>query len=252
MKTAAALIIAFLLAFATPAYAENTNLVANPGFEEFDGNDPYFWTSGSWQDDGAFTLDTSQMHSGKSSALIINEKATDARYKQEVKVQSNAYYRLSCWIKTENVGTQTKGANISIDGLLAVSQDIKGTSEDWTYVELYGKSGSDQKSFILTLGLGGYSNLNTGKAWFDDVIVEKLDGEPAIGNVVELFKQETSNVAPEKDVSSNTSSVNPVFILALLIVLMIPGIILLEIGNFSGKNMAAPEPKTTKIRAIAE
>ena len=226
MKTAAALIIAFLLSFATPAYAESTNLAANPGFEEFDGGDPYFWTSGSWQNDGAFALDTAQAHSGKSSALIINDKATDARFKQEIKIKSNTYYRLSCWIKTENVGMEAKGANISIDGLLAASQDIKGTSEDWTYVELYGKSGSDQKSFTLTLGLGGYSSLNTGKAWFDDVAVEELDGEPAIGNVVNLFKPESVELDPAKGIIPTGPAVNPIFILSLLIVLMIPGVML--------------------------
>lgn len=226
MRFVSALILAFTLMVCVPAYAENTNLAANPGFEEFDGNDPYFWTSGSWQNNGAFTLDTSQVHSGKSSALIINDKATDSRFKQEIKVKSNAYYRLSCWVKTENVGTGAKGANISIDGLLAASQDVKGTSEDWTYVELYGKSGSSQKSFVLTLGLGGYSSENTGKAWFDDVVVEELEGEPAIGSFVNLFKQEPDNVAPKKDVSSGAPSVNPVFILSLIIVLMIPGIML--------------------------
>lgn len=226
MKTAIALMITFLLAFATPAWAEAANLAANPGFEEFEGNDPYFWTSSSWQNDGAFALDTSQAHTGKASALIINDKATDARFKQEIKVKSNTYYRLSCWIKTENVGSEALGANISIDGLLAVSQDVKGTSGDWTYVELYGKSESDQESFVLTLGLGGYSNLNTGRAWFDDVAVEELEGAPAMGNVFNLFAEETGKTESETGGASNASGINPAFVLLLLVVLLIPGIIL--------------------------
>ncbi|NJD02519.1 MAG: phospholipid carrier-dependent glycosyltransferase, partial [Ruminiclostridium sp.] len=237
------------------AYAENINLAANPGFEEFDGSDPFYWTSGSWQNDGAFTLDTAAAHSGKSSALIINNKATDSRFKQEIKVKSNTYYRLSCWIKTEDVGSKTIGANLSIDGLLPTSQDVKGTSEDWTYIELFGITGKDQKSFTLTLGLGGYGSLNTGKAWFDDVVVEELEGKPAIGNVVYLFKPETSKIDPEKGILSTAPSVNPIFILSLLIVLMIPGIILYlkyKKNQMNGGNKIAPAKQAGRPSTISK
>jgi len=35
---------------------------------------------------------------------------------QPIKVKGDTYYRLSCWVKTENVGTKTKGANICLLG----------------------------------------------------------------------------------------------------------------------------------------
>ena len=225
MKTVSALIIALIVALSVPVYSENANLAANPGFEDAGGDDPYFWTSSSWQNDGRLSLDRTQAHSGKASALIVNGKATDSRYKQQITVRADTYYRLTCWIKTENVGAGAKGANISIDGLTDTSQDIQGTSGDWVYVELYGKSGVGQESFVLTLGLGGYSSENTGKAWFDDVAVEELEGAPAAGSIVRLFKTEAADSGPGNSRSRDYPGVNPVFIFLLILMALLFGLI---------------------------
>jgi len=42
--------------------------------------------------------------SGQYYVTIENREARDARYLQEVTVSPNSYYKLSGWIKTENVG----------------------------------------------------------------------------------------------------------------------------------------------------
>lgn len=223
MKTVVAVIIGFLMIFSAPVWAENPNLVKNPGFEEAEGNDPYYWVSGSWENNGKFNLDNTQAHSGKSSALITNSKATDSRFKQQIPVEPGRYYRLSCWIKTEDVGTKEKGANISIDGLIETSQDVKSTSGEWIYVELYGVSSPSQKNFTLTLGLGGYSSLNTGKAWFDDVVVEELEAAPADTNVIKLYK--ANETKPDTENSIYTA-INPMFILMIISLLLVVGIIL--------------------------
>jgi len=82
--------------------------------------------------------------------------------------------------------------------MLDTSRDIKGTNNDWELVELYGKTSDEQDSFTLTLGLGGYSSTNIGKAWFDDVEVIKVDNIPAGINVVDMSKAQASS-------SSNTN-----------------------------------------------
>jgi len=68
---------------------------------------------------------------------------------QPIKVKGDTYYRLSCWVKTENVGTKTKGANISIEGSLDTSRDIRETSDNWEYLELYGKTSPNQETLLL-------------------------------------------------------------------------------------------------------
>lgn len=171
-----------------PVYAQAENISRNPGFEnalkESDWSH-YIWD----KSDGIteITVDTTVRHTGEKSLMIRNVSSNDARMRQEIPVSGNRYYKLTCWVKTDNVGMDNTGANLSIEGLTDISEDIRGTS-DWTLVTLFGKTKVDQKSFALTLGLGGYGSLNTGKAWFDDVNVEELDTAPSLGKVIHLYK----------------------------------------------------------------
>lgn len=243
--------VLLLLMSSTFVKAEGQNLAENPGFEEEESGVFSIWAKGSWEDKGQFSADKAIKHSGKNSACIINNDATDSRYKQTIVTQGNTYYKISCWIKTENVGPDGKGANISIENLIDTSEDIKGTS-DWRYVELYGKTDKNQQNFTLTLGLGGYSSVDSGKAWFDDVSVEQLSGPPADKNVVNLFNSQTS--ADSGASKSNTT----------LIIIIIMGVILLAtIGYFifSGKKSdpakgialasdGAPVPLEVKVQRL--
>lgn len=223
------LVIVFIVLFClySSVFAEGVNLATNPGFEENEGSEPYFWTKGSWQDSGKFSLDNTQFHSGKVSAVIVNDVESDSRYKQEIKVKPDKYYKITCWVKTENVGEATKGANISVDGLTGTSNDVKGTTSDWVQLELYGVTGGNQESFILTLGLGGYSNTNTGKAWFDDVTVEELKGAPESGNVIKLYK----DVAPSTPVKPVSSGSNGALILFAVLLFLVLAALIFVIGN---------------------
>jgi len=162
-------------------FATSDNLVQNPEFEEGSIDGELLWVSQCWDtNEGVthFLLDERQSRVGSRSALIINNSANDSRYKQTINVKANTYYRMSCWIKTQNVGSENKGANLSIENSFDTSKDIKGTSNYWEYVELYGKTSPNQESFTLTLGIGGYGSTNTGKAWFDSVEVIELDDLP--------------------------------------------------------------------------
>ncbi len=169
---------------------EGGNLILNPGFEEVDGNSPHFWVSGSWAGKGIFSVEDGTGIGGSRCVCIVNETPDDSRFKQQIQVKPSTYYKLSCWMKAENAGQDNKGANLSIEGLLDTTRDIRGTSADWEYAELYGVTGSKQQTLIVTLGLGGYSSINTGKAWFDNVAVEELKEAPANVNVVNLFMPE--------------------------------------------------------------
>lgn len=206
-------ILLFFISWAT-VLADSANLIPNPGFEEGSNGEPYFWAKNAWDNNGGVTVfmwDDSQKHSGTKSVCILNNSPNDARYRQQVKAETNSYYKISCWAKTENVGMNNKGANISADGILDTSNEVKGNSEGWQYLELYGKTSDSQQNFTLTLGLGGYGSTNTGKAWFDDVTVEKLANLPADKRAVNLFATGTGSSSSGGDSSNNT---NPVIIFA--------------------------------------
>jgi len=203
------------------SFAASENLAKNPGFEEGSIAGEFSWTSDCWdKNEGAtqFLLDETQVHSGNKSALIINNSQNDSRYKQTFKVKANTFYRMSCWIKTQNVGSENKGANLSIENSFDTSKDIKGTSKYWEYVELYGKTSPNQESFTLTIGIGGYGSTNTGRAWFDNIEVIELDSLPPGKNFVSM----DPNWNMEQNQNQN-SIVNP-FLLAFIVIML--GIIL--------------------------
>ncbi len=189
--------LVFSVTFTNAAAAAGTdgNTVVNHGFENHTGASMSNWDTYVWdKKPGATEIrsDSTQSHSGLASIMITSNSPNDARLLQDVPVQGDSYYRLSCWVKTENVGLDNKGANISIAGLLDMSRDIRGTSAGWEYIELYGKTDKDQSSFMVTIGLGGYGSTNTGKAWFDDASVQKLDSLPEGVTAIKLYGEDSN------------------------------------------------------------
>lgn len=191
------------------SYADNDNMVANPGFESGLSGSADNWSCDAWDKaEGAsqFVIDDRISRTGKRSALITNNSPNDARYRQEITVKGNKYYRLSCYIRTENVGIGDKGANISVEGIIETSDYIKGTNPEWKRVELYGKTKKGQTSLTVSLGLGGYGSLNTGKAWFDDVLVEEADKAPANTAVANLYRDDAANPGSQNNSSPQDNS----------------------------------------------
>lgn len=144
------------------------NLVPNPGFEAANAGKPAPWYESRWNGDGAFsTSDVS--HSGKSSVKITSEKGGDISWQCRVPVEMMSRYKLSGWIKTENLEPQNgaKGALFNVHNVQPVqTRGVSGTS-DWTYAEVEFDTGHEDHAIINCL-LGGWG-LATGTAWFDDV-----------------------------------------------------------------------------------
>lgn len=229
-KVCLILLISIQFIFSSPVFAESENLVKNPGFEEGNDESVYFWQTHCWEKaEGVteFFIDESVYHSGGKSACIVNHSENDSRYMQPIKVKGDTYYRLSCWVKTENVGTKTKGANISIEGSLDTSRDIRETSDNWEYLELYGKTSPNQETFTLTIGLGGYGNTNTGKIWIDDVEVVELESLPAGKTAINLDPKYTGG---NQNTSENTGGKIFMIFIALIFFLILLAVIF-EIGR---------------------
>jgi len=240
------LLILLLIQFALPlnSFAQGENLVTNSGFEAGSLDTEYSWTSDCWdKNEGVtlFSLDESEVHNGSKSALIVNNSANDSRYKQTIAVKANTYYRMSCWVKTENVGSQQKGANLSIENSTDSSKDIKGSSNYWEYIELYGKTSPDQQSFTLTLGIGGYGSTNTGKAWFDSVEVVELDNLPPGKTSVNMDPNWNS-----QNNQSGNSVINP-FLIGFIVIMA--GIIFSVLyTTFKAKNLRVVASQKIKTK----
>ncbi|MFA6309458.1 MAG: hypothetical protein WC677_06930 [Clostridia bacterium] len=238
------LTIAFTLVFGSSVFANVKLNIQNPGFEDVKSGKISFWTTHAWDETAGitvFSIDKNIFHSGKNSMTITSNKTNDARYEQTIKVDSDSYYKFSCWIKTENVGTKAKGANVSVEGILDTSNAITGTSGTWKESILYGKTVANQKSLILSLGIGGYGSTNTGKAWFDDVKAQKLDKAPAGVYVAPLGQTNApSNNDPNK---SQTVNVSNVLVCAFIGVVIIIAIITF-ITNNKKKKLGKTESMT--------
>jgi len=153
------------------------DIMQNGGFEE-GSSTPQGWISDTWKSGPSFVWDGTQSHSGSRSVKIAIDPASpnDSRWIQTLQVQPNATYRVSGWIKTENVAHSSEsvdaGANLSMLGTWERSEGVFGT-QDWTYASFLLETGS-RTEVTVAARIGEYSGTTTGTAWFDDLRFELL------------------------------------------------------------------------------
>lgn len=187
-------VLALTVLLLCPAQAlmqDQTNLVKNPSFEQWDeGDHPDLWRMDAWITDleaSSFTFDTSATYSGVNSARIENVIPNDARLKQEFSINPGALYHISGWIKTKDVPQGEYGASISVADMYQQIPMVSGdTGDAWEFYEWYGRAGEDQTDLIVMARLGYYGNLVQGTAWFDDIAVEEVEAVPAGYEMFEL------------------------------------------------------------------
>jgi len=150
-----------------------TDVLFNGGFENGDAF-PLGWQAVAWDMTGSsFSWDTNQKHSGNRSIKISNNTANDSRWNQDVYVQPNSDYRLSGWIKTDNIDQSQggTGANLSYGAFLN-TLPLLGTN-NWTYVSVDFNTGSETQ-ITISARIGMFGGVITGTAWFDDLKLELL------------------------------------------------------------------------------
>lgn len=157
------------------AMTESKNLIENSSFEEERGGAPVGWRTQTWGGKGEFQY-AQKGRSGERSAMITSQEGADIGWQTSVAITPFSRYRLSGWIKTQNVvATTGKGALFNLHNIQpAQSPAITGT-QDWTRVELLFDSGSNEVVEINCL-IGGWG-LATGTAWFDDVQLELISSK---------------------------------------------------------------------------
>ncbi len=158
-----------------PAAPKPVNIIRNPGFENETAGKPLDWTPRTYRGKGEHSL-SDLAHTGTRSLRIDSTEGADTSWFTKVKLEPNTTYRLSVWIKTENL-KGARGAQLNlheaqgIDG--SKTPAITGT-KDWTRVETIFHSAGVTDLTINCL-FGGWG-LATGTAWFDDIELIPIAG----------------------------------------------------------------------------
>ena len=149
------------------------NPVPNPSFEQADGRRPRAWRSETWGGEGVVNH-ANVGHTGSRSVELSSEKGADISWTVNVPVEPFTRYRLSGWIKTENVKPVEggRGALFNLHNLQGVGTTAVTGTADWTEVQAAFET-ADQTSVQVNCLLGGWGQA-TGKAWFDDVSLTAL------------------------------------------------------------------------------
>ena len=150
-------------------------LLANGSFENLSGDFAAGWAGRSFRGTARHRLaDTAR--TGKHSIEISADKAAEWGVTIDVPVDRNSEYELSAWVKTDNVGGGGRGALLYISAHPDApgSSGVKGT-QDWTQIKLRFNSGSARSVSINCL-FGGWGT-STGRAWWDDVSLRKVEYE---------------------------------------------------------------------------
>ena len=154
------------------ARALDENLLPNPSFEETTAQGARGWSSQAWngQGDTRWTIE-SPGRTGESCVSIGSAKGADAAWTTTVRVERDAWYRLSGWIKTQAVRGAV-GALLNIQNMQAVrTQAVSGT-QDWTLVSTVFRAEATELQVNCLFGGWGSS---TGQAFYDDLTLEPAD-----------------------------------------------------------------------------
>ena len=178
MKRFLCAFIALMLLLALPALAEEgPNLVVNGDFSEIDAlGMPKHWIKSMWfTDEGISNLYVSEDGYDGNCIVVVNADANDARFTQTIDVEPNSVYRFSCMVKADNCGGEGYGATLSFENTFSYSESVLETQGEWRELSVYGRTTDAQTYVTLMARVGGYSSLNTGRAYFDDIRCVKVD-----------------------------------------------------------------------------
>jgi len=189
-----------LFSFIFPAFAESTadlNLLYNGDFSEPATNgEPDGWFTEAYITDEGYTLFSQQEDKdGSNYAEIRNLGLNDARFVQYVDVEPESLYRFSGEVLADGI-LEGHGANLSVEGIYAFSNELFDTEGQWETIEWYGETGPEQYSVTLFIRLGGYSGMSKGRACFRNLRVEKVQAVPG-DDTASLWYKPTE---PEADI----------------------------------------------------
>lgn len=169
-------------------------VIPNPSFEQVENDKPESWRTYIWEGKADFEhADIAKI--GKRSVAIISKEGADVSWGTVISIKPFSTYKLSGWIKTENLQPTTgKGALFNLHGFRGVETSAITGTQDWTQVEMEFNTKRNDAIQINCL-LGGWG-LATGKAWFDDMNLELISSKelnPSVTIHAEKTKETISN-----------------------------------------------------------
>jgi len=221
MKKLAVLLLLFLI---IPFGYAQDNIIHNGDFELLEEGLPQGWATHTYTDNPAgvkFSLGHEDVYSGQNYIIIENIIEEDSKLLQSVEVEPHATYKISCAVKAFNMGDAALGANLSLLDIQGTSAGLKDTKGDWVRLELYGRTGRDQRTCTVTLRVGGYGSMNTGKAFFDDVIMQKVAHVPEGIAVINFYAEEKSSETQDQVKKQKSSYSIPLTVLIALLFLAV-------------------------------
>lgn len=155
-----------------------TELLPNGSFERQRDARPAGWRTQTWGGEGTFEY-ASTGRTGQRSVLLASEQGADIGWTVTAAVEPFARYRLSAWIKTEDVRvSNARGALLNIHNMQPIATPALTGTNDWTRVEVVFET--EERDTIQVNCLFGGWGLATGKAWYDDVSLELLSRSPPL------------------------------------------------------------------------
>ena len=145
-----------------------------------------------------FSRDNSVTTNNKRSYKIENKDYNDAMFFREIEVTPFTSYKISCYVKTEDVkqyeDVSTAGAQIILKDSEEHSEVISGSTE-WKKLEFCFNS-KNNKTITVGFRLGGNGYKVKGTAWFSDIKIEQgFQGEDSTWNfAVFIFHNIEANV----------------------------------------------------------
>jgi alpha-N-arabinofuranosidase len=149
------------------------NALENPSFETGGAEKaPAAWKSHVYAGKAQLRRDAVGK-TGGHSAMIASQDGADAAWQIRAKVLPDSLYRLSGWIRTEDLKATTgRGAQLNVHEIGSARTPAVTGSRDWTEVSCEFQTGS-QTDLLVNCLYGGWGQA-TGKAWFDDVRLELI------------------------------------------------------------------------------
>jgi len=173
-------VVFFFLLFGFLYGSQSMNLISNPSFEKSEGGKPLLWKE--YRIGGRPVFEYAAIgRTGIKSVMISSESGANASWGIIVPVKPFSKYRLSGWIKTENLVTTTgRGALLNLQGIAGTETPAIKETNDWTKVEIEFNTELNDGIQVNCL-FGGLGNA-TGKAWFDDISLEFISTYKEFGN----------------------------------------------------------------------
>lgn len=201
-------LILFVLA-ASLSCAENVseNLISNGGFESLDASGkPVGWYDKAYRSQAGYSrlsVTDQKAHSGKYSVIIDNASINDSRFVYTAQVEPESLYHLSGYVLVESMDDVGNGANFGIEDIYAFSDCLFDTNGQWEYLEWYGETGEEQTTLTFGVRVGGYSAESVGRAYFDDISLQKVEKLPE-HIVASVWYSDSSSSQQQASASTDT------------------------------------------------